>query len=85
MNSHIGEEYGMQSCCILFLFIYFYLYFIYSSLMCRNAFCLVLCLGGMGLSIFDACLIDEEMAYGCTGVQTAIEANSLGVSTIGSR
>ena len=85
MNSHIGEEYGMQSCCILFLFIYFHLYFIYSSLMCRNVFCLVLCLGGMGLSIFDACLIDEEMAYGCTGVQTAIEANSLGVSTIGSR
>jgi len=34
--------------------------------------------GGMGLSIFDACLITEELAYGCTGVQTAIEANSLG-------
>lgn len=36
--------------------------------------------GGMGLSIFDSCLITEELAYGCTGVQTAIEANSLGVS-----
>lgn len=34
----------------------------------------------MGLSIFDSCLITEELAYGCTGVQTAIEANSLGVS-----
>uniref|UniRef100_A0AAY4BC25 Medium-chain specific acyl-CoA dehydrogenase, mitochondrial n=1 Tax=Denticeps clupeoides TaxID=299321 RepID=A0AAY4BC25_9TELE len=34
--------------------------------------------GGMGLSIFDACLITEELAYGCTGVQTAVEANSLG-------
>ncbi|XP_061775651.1 medium-chain specific acyl-CoA dehydrogenase, mitochondrial [Nerophis ophidion] len=34
--------------------------------------------GGMGLSIFDNCLITEELAYGCTGVQTAIEANSLG-------
>ncbi|MGH0147834.1 UNVERIFIED_CONTAM: hypothetical protein FKN15_048054 [Acipenser sinensis] len=33
---------------------------------------------GIGLGIFDACLITEEMAYGCTGVQTAIEANSLG-------
>eukprot|EP00064_Thunnus_orientalis_P020731 superscaffoldBa00005870_g20876 len=32
----------------------------------------------MGLSIFDTCLITEELAYGCTGVQTAIEANSLG-------
>ncbi|XP_029473830.1 medium-chain specific acyl-CoA dehydrogenase, mitochondrial [Rhinatrema bivittatum] len=34
--------------------------------------------GGLGLGIFDACLITEEIAYGCTGVQTAIEANSLG-------
>uniref|UniRef100_A0A673BQW7 Medium-chain specific acyl-CoA dehydrogenase, mitochondrial n=1 Tax=Sphaeramia orbicularis TaxID=375764 RepID=A0A673BQW7_9TELE len=34
--------------------------------------------GGMGLSIFEACLITEELAYGCTGIQTAIEANSLG-------
>uniref|UniRef100_A0A8C7EP70 Medium-chain specific acyl-CoA dehydrogenase, mitochondrial n=1 Tax=Neovison vison TaxID=452646 RepID=A0A8C7EP70_NEOVI len=34
--------------------------------------------GGLGLGIFDACLITEELAYGCTGVQTAIEANSLG-------
>ncbi|XP_033007684.1 medium-chain specific acyl-CoA dehydrogenase, mitochondrial [Lacerta agilis] len=34
--------------------------------------------GGLGLGSFDACLITEELAYGCTGVQTAIEANSLG-------
>ncbi|XP_030044896.1 medium-chain specific acyl-CoA dehydrogenase, mitochondrial-like [Microcaecilia unicolor] len=34
--------------------------------------------GGIGLGIFDTCLITEEIAYGCTGVQTAIEANSLG-------
>ncbi|KAM8851427.1 medium-chain specific acyl-CoA dehydrogenase, mitochondrial [Spinachia spinachia] len=34
--------------------------------------------GGMGLSIFDNCLVTEELAYACTGVQTAIEANSLG-------
>lgn len=34
----------------------------------------------MGLTIFDNCLITEELAYACTGVQTAIEANSLGVS-----
>lgn len=39
----------------------------------------ILVAGGMGLSIFDSCLITEELAYGCTGVQTAIEANSLGV------
>ncbi|NXE30264.1 ACADM protein, partial [Ardeotis kori] len=34
--------------------------------------------GGLGLGSFEACLITEELAYGCTGVQTAIEANSLG-------
>jgi len=34
--------------------------------------------GGMGLSIFDGCMITEELAYGCTGIQTAMEANSLG-------
>lgn len=34
--------------------------------------------GGLGMGIFDACLITEELAYGCTGIQTAIEANSLG-------
>ncbi|XP_017266291.1 medium-chain specific acyl-CoA dehydrogenase, mitochondrial isoform X2 [Kryptolebias marmoratus] len=34
--------------------------------------------GGMGLPIFDSCLITEELAYACTGMQTAIEANSLG-------
>ncbi|XP_070581820.1 medium-chain specific acyl-CoA dehydrogenase, mitochondrial-like [Ptychodera flava] len=34
--------------------------------------------GGPELGILDACIITEELAYGCTGVQTAIEANSLG-------
>ncbi|XP_071947068.1 medium-chain specific acyl-CoA dehydrogenase, mitochondrial-like [Antedon mediterranea] len=34
--------------------------------------------GGPGLGILDACIVTEELAYGCTGVQTAIEANSLG-------
>ncbi|XP_033081218.1 medium-chain specific acyl-CoA dehydrogenase, mitochondrial isoform X2 [Trachypithecus francoisi] len=34
--------------------------------------------GGLGLGTFDCCLITEELAYGCTGVQTAIEGNSLG-------
>ncbi|XP_033642762.1 medium-chain specific acyl-CoA dehydrogenase, mitochondrial-like [Asterias rubens] len=34
--------------------------------------------GGLGLGILDSCIIAEEFAYGCTGIQTAIEANSLG-------
>lgn len=35
--------------------------------------------GGMDLSTFDGCLIAEELAYGCSGIETAIEANTLGV------
>jgi len=34
----------------------------------------------MEASIFDSCLITEELAYGCTGIVTAIETTSLGVS-----
>jgi acyl-CoA dehydrogenase len=33
--------------------------------------------GGQGLSTFDACLIDEELGFGCTGITTALTANSL--------
>lgn len=33
--------------------------------------------GGPGLGILDGCVVTEELAYGCTGIQTAIEANSL--------
>jgi len=35
-------------------------------------------IGGMGLGCVDSCIIAEEMAYACTGMETAIEANSLG-------
>lgn len=34
--------------------------------------------GGQGLPLFDHCLIDEAMAYGCSGIGTALTANSLG-------
>lgn len=36
--------------------------------------------GGAGLGVLDGCVVTEELAYGCTGIQTAIEANSLAVS-----
>lgn len=36
--------------------------------------------GGLGLDNFTTCLIAEELAYGCTGIMTAMEASSLGVS-----
>ena len=32
----------------------------------------------MGLGTMEGCLITEKMAYGCTGIMTAIEANGLG-------
>jgi acyl-CoA dehydrogenase len=33
--------------------------------------------GGMGLHTIDGCIIGEEIAYGCSGIGTAIEANTL--------
>ena len=38
------------------------------------------CAGGMELGILSECLIAEELGWACTGIQTAILANSLGVS-----
>jgi len=34
----------------------------------------------MEANIFDACLVTEELAYGCTGITTAIDTTNLGVS-----
>lgn len=36
--------------------------------------------GGLGMSIFDSCLVTEEIAFGCTGILLAIEGSGLGVS-----
>lgn len=33
--------------------------------------------GGPELGVLDGCVVTEELAYGCTGIQTAVEANSL--------
>ena len=33
------------------------------------------------MGVFEGCLIGEEMAYGCSGIQTAILGTCLGVST----
>lgn len=33
--------------------------------------------GGPGYGVFESCLIAEESAWGCTGIGTAMEANSL--------
>lgn len=37
--------------------------------------------GGIDMSILTGCVIAEELAYGCTGVKTAMEASGLGVSS----
>ena len=41
--------------------------------------------GGMGLGTLDGCLITEKVAYGCTGIMTALEANGLGRFKTGSK
>jgi acyl-CoA dehydrogenase len=38
--------------------------------------------GGAGLSDLDSVLITEELAYGCTGIQTSMTANTLGMTPI---
>ncbi len=39
-------------------------------------------LGGAGLGVFEGCLIAEEIAAGCTGIGTAMEANTLAESPV---
>lgn len=38
--------------------------------------------GGLGLSVLDGCLIGEEIAAGCSGIGTAIEANNLAAAPV---
>ncbi|MEZ4322511.1 MAG: acyl-CoA dehydrogenase family protein [Myxococcota bacterium] len=38
--------------------------------------------GGLGLGALDACLISEEIAWGCTGIGTAMEANALALQPV---
>ncbi len=38
--------------------------------------------GGTGLSIFDACLVIEEIAWGCAGFSTSMVANDLALTPI---
>jgi acyl-CoA dehydrogenase len=33
--------------------------------------------GGLGLGVLEGCIITEELAYGCSGIATAMEANAL--------
>ena len=38
--------------------------------------------GGLGLGIFENCIINEELAYGCVGVATTVTANTLAATPI---
>ncbi|XP_022917447.2 medium-chain specific acyl-CoA dehydrogenase, mitochondrial [Onthophagus taurus] len=38
--------------------------------------------GGMEGSVFDGCLVAEELGYGCTGIMTALEASGLGQTPV---
>lgn len=38
--------------------------------------------GGPGLGVTESCIIMEELAYGCTGISTAIEGNSLAAAPL---
>jgi acyl-CoA dehydrogenase len=38
--------------------------------------------GGAGLSDVDSSLMTEELAYGCSGIQTSLTANTLGLTPI---
>ena len=38
--------------------------------------------GGIGASVLDECIVTEEMAYGCSGIQTALMLNQLAVLPI---
>ncbi|NWV32360.1 ACADM protein, partial [Grantiella picta] len=89
MNSHIPESCGDRPCWVFLtdlVYLVSKIEFLQQSLRVterfesRGAFKVpsYAPTGGLGLGTFEACLITEELAYGCTGVQTAIEANSLG-------
>lgn len=39
-------------------------------------------LGGLGLNTVDACIIAEELAFGCSGISSAIEASELAITPL---
>jgi acyl-CoA dehydrogenase len=39
-------------------------------------------IGGLDLSVLTTCIVAEELAYACTGIQTAIEASGLGQTPV---
>jgi acyl-CoA dehydrogenase len=38
--------------------------------------------GGLGASVLEECIVAEEMAYGCSGIETALLLNQLGATPL---
>ncbi|CAH2985359.1 unnamed protein product [Chilo suppressalis] len=38
--------------------------------------------GGMDMGVFEGCMVAEEIAFGCTGIMTALEASGLGQTPV---
>src|SRR5512146_1292569 len=38
--------------------------------------------GGLGGSCLDNCLVQEEMSFGCSGINTSMASNSLGATPL---
>ncbi|KAM3968645.1 medium-chain acyl-CoA dehydrogenase isoform 2-T2 [Aphomia sociella] len=38
--------------------------------------------GGMAIGVFDQCMVAEEVAFGCCGIMTALEASGLGQAPV---
>src|ERR1700733_15367728 len=38
--------------------------------------------GGLGGSCLDSCLVQEEVSFGCSGINTSMAANSLGATPL---
>jgi len=38
--------------------------------------------GGMGLGVLEGCVVTEEFCYGCSGIATAMEANTLAAAPV---
>src|SRR5665647_3026647 len=38
--------------------------------------------GGLGGSCLDNCLVQEEVSFGCSGINTSLSANSLGATPL---
>jgi acyl-CoA dehydrogenase len=39
--------------------------------------------GGAGLGFLDGCIIEEELSWGCSGIQTSLGANGLAAAPVG--